>query len=72
MDKVNQTKHNSCKRLVEQTILITEKCNLWQHGPGIDASLFLRDNAVLTKKLYHPIDYTIASQFDGLPEFERG
>ena len=29
MDKVGQTKQHSCKRLVEQTVLTTEKCDLW-------------------------------------------
>ena len=43
MDKAIQTKQYSCKRLAEQTILTTEKCDLWQHGPGIGASIVIDD-----------------------------
>ena len=39
-DKAIETKQNSCKILAEQMISNAEKCHLWQHDPGIVASLF--------------------------------
>ena len=39
-DNAIKTKQNGCKRLAEQTIFSTEKRRRWQHGPGIDASLY--------------------------------
>ena len=32
--KAIQTKQNGYKKLAEQTISTTEKCDLWQYGPG--------------------------------------
>ena len=39
MDKAIPTNQNGCKRLREQTILTTEKYDLWQHSVGIGGSL---------------------------------
>ena len=45
MCKGIQNKQNGCKRLAEQTILTTEKCDLWQHDPRIGA--FLLDKIII-------------------------